>query len=459
MEFAENRKHSRIAMMMQSRLLSHGSGRVLKTYQRKSELLDATAEQVRELQRQRLAELLLHAKQNVPLYRERFQDASFQHSGDVTLDTLRSLPTLTREDLQNHSEYLRAFGWKSDRLIRNSSGGSSGTPVMVWQDQAYRDELLASAWISDSMQGWRFGDRVAMLWGSPKDLKLVRSIKSRLLTRARRVRFYDAFAMGPDRMEQFHRELQGYRPHVLIGYASALALFARHLLDAGYRPKYPLASIISSAECLSERKRRLIETCFQVPVFNRYGSREVGCIASECSERNGLHLHPLDNVVEVVDPTTKEPLVGRPGKVLITALTNFAMPLIRYELGDIAVLSERQCGCGFPGQLLETVVGRTSDFIQAPTGRQIHGEYFTHAFYGLNTVRQFQFVQKSKTDYLLRLVITPEFDGADLDRILAETEHALGTEAKIAIEFPNSIPPMPSGKQCFTMSEIQECRP
>jgi phenylacetate-CoA ligase len=445
-------------MHLQCSLMSRGSQRLLQVYRNKMNLLQKSGNDVRSLQRERLTRLLQHAAERVPFYRERIRIAGFHKSRDVNAETLPFLPILKRADLQLSGENLRALDWPAVRPILNSSGGSTGSPVTVMQDQSYRDELTATAWISDSMQGWRFGDRVAMLWGSPKDRGRLRSWKSRLLMRARGVRFYDAFAMSNGAMQQYHRELQEYRPHVLVGYASALALYAQFLLDSGSRPGYPLVSIISSAECLSENKRLLIENCFRVPVFDRYGSREVGCIASQCLLRTVLHLHPLDHLVEVVDAITGAPVVGRPGKVLITSLTNLVMPIIRYEIGDLAVISGDECPCGFPGPALKTVVGRTSDFIQTPTGGRVHGEYFTHAFYGLPGVRQFQFVQKSKTDFVLRIVATPEFRKDDLDCILNLTEKAIGTNSNISIEFPDAIEPSASGKQRFTISELETCQ-
>jgi phenylacetate-coenzyme A ligase PaaK-like adenylate-forming protein len=447
--------HSEIAMRLQCLLLGRGSQRVLKVYQKKTQILKRSPEDIRGLQREKLKALLQHAAEHVPFYRERLRLAGFRNAGDLTADLLPYFPVLTREDLQLSNEDLQAQNWRAQRVVENSSGGSTGAPVSVWQDQAYRDELLATSWISDSMQGWRFGDRVAMLWGSPKDRGRFQSLKSRVLMRARGVKFYDAFAMGRLAMEQYHRELQGYRPHVLIGYASALALYAHYLIELGRKPAYPLVSVISSAESLTADQRRLIQSCFQVPVFDRYGSREVGCIGSECLHHSGFHLHPLEHVVEVVDALTGEPVFGSPGKVLVTSLTNFVMPLIRYEIGDLAVMGREECPCGFPGPLLKTVVGRISDFIQSTNGRQVHGEYFTHAFYGVKSVRQFQLVQKSRTDFVLRIVKTPEFRSADLDSILAETGKALGGDAKLSIEFPSAIAPSSSGKQRFTISELE----
>lgn len=445
-------------MRLQCLLMSRGSRRLLQVYRNKVERLQMSRNEVLALQRERLTSLLRHAARHVPFYRERIRLAGLPSPCQVNADALPFLPVLRREDLQLSGENLRARDWPAVRPLLNSSGGSTGAPVTVLQDQLYRDELTATAWISDSMQGWRFGDRVAMLWGSPKDRGRLSSWKSRRLMQARGVRFFDAFAMSDEAMHQYHRELQQYRPHVLVGYASALALYTQFLLESGSRPSYPLVSIISSAECLPENKRLLIENCFRVPVFDRYGSREVGCIASQCQHRTGLHLHPLDHVVEVVDAISGAPVVGKPGKVLVTSLTNFAMPIIRYEIGDLAVMSTEECPCGFPSLALKTIIGRTSDFIQTPTGQRVHGEYFTHAFYGVGGVRQFQFVQKSETDFVLRIVATPEFRKHDLDCILGITEKALGADANFHIEFPNEIRPSASGKQRFTISELETCQ-
>ncbi|HLH08203.1 MAG TPA: hypothetical protein VKW78_13270 [Terriglobales bacterium] len=439
-------------MKLQCSLMSHGSNRLLDVYANKNRMLKGTAEQIRVVQKQRLQTLLCHAAERVPFYRERFRLGGIK-STDICAETLHQLPVLTRSDLQNPKNDLRATNWPAEHIIANSSGGSTGRPVTVLQDRRYRDELLATAWISDAMQGWRFGDRTALLWGSPKDQSRFHSFRSRLVMRVRGVRLYDAFAMSETTMSRYHRELQAYEPHVLIGYASALTMYAQFLRDSDAKPSYPLVSVISSAERLDDEQRRLIEQCFGVAVFDRYGSREVGCLASECMRAEGLHLHPLDHIVETVDAITGEPVHDRPGKVLVTCLTNFVMPLIRYEIGDLAVMSGEPCRCGFPSIRLRKVLGRTSDFIQSPSGRHIHGEYFTHAFYGMRTVRQFQFIQKSRTDFLLRIVKTRDFGQQELAMIVSEMERALGAAAKLRIEFPESIAPSPSGKHRFTISE------
>jgi phenylacetate-CoA ligase len=200
--------------------------------------------------------------------------------------------------------------------------------------------------------------------------------------------------------------------------------------------------------------RRTIGGCFQVPVYNRYGSREVGCIGSECHYRCGLHLH-LDKHIEVLDLQTSKPVFDELGRVVLTLLSNGALPLIRYELADVGVLTRRRCTCGVNTPVLQNVLGRTSDFIVTPSGRLVHGEYFTHVFYGRRAVRQFQFVQESRTEYTVRIVENEKLTAAQLQNIRQEITAVLGSSASLRFEFPDRIALLPSGKFRFTISNIK----
>jgi phenylacetate-CoA ligase len=200
--------------------------------------------------------------------------------------------------------------------------------------------------------------------------------------------------------------------------------------------------------------RSTIEQCFRVPVYNRYGSREVGCVASECSRRSGLHLH-IDKIIEVLDLETGRPVFDTPGRIVVTLLSNRALPLIRYDLGDIGILTHKRCSCGVNTPVLEKVLGRSSDFILTPSGRLIHGEYFTHIFYGRRNIKQFQFVQESRIRYAVRIVANGELAVAELGDIRQEILAVLGSNADVRFEFQEHIPPLSSGKFRFTVSNVK----
>jgi phenylacetate-CoA ligase len=440
----------RILFPMRKRL----NRRALEIMRNKLNAIVGTRAEIEEIQRSRLRELLSFCSLRNPFYRERFRRVGLREKLDFCPEGLVQLPPLTKVDLQESFDRLVSEGISRERLIENSSGGSTGNPVHLLQDRNFLAESLATAFISDRMQGWDFGVRRALLWGSPKDCGRLSSAKARLSAYLNNENWYDSFNMGVREMQRFHRELTRFQPDNILAYASSIYLFARFLKQAGLEPNYPLRSIISSAETLTDAMRAEVEECFGVPVYDRYGTREVGTIASECNHHAGLHLHMLDHYAEVVDFETGQRIWDKPGRVLVTLLTNYAMPLIRYDIGDVAVLTEGFCPCGRSAPLVKKLLGRSSDFVVSPSGRLIHGEYFTHAFYGHRGIRQFQFVQEAPTLYLVRVVKNADFLPSSVEAVKHEIELVLGQNAEIRFEFVENIPSARSGKWRFTVSNI-----
>jgi len=409
---------------------------------------------IRQHQAQRVHELLVHAVRHCEFYRRSFAAAGLTNERDLTVDNLELLPILSKHDIQRYYDSLLSAGMRRNTWRQNFSGGSTGQTVVLMQDAAYRAEDDATSFVSDRMQGWDFGKRLAQLWGGSNDTQTWKKGKVRLLSYLANSRLYNSFNMGSASMEGYHRDLEQYQPDNILAYAGSAYLFSRFLLEKRCKPNYPHVSIITSAETLSDEMRSTIEKCFSVPVYNRYGSREVGCIASECSRHAGLHMH-IDKKIEVLDLHTNRPVFEKPGRVVVTLLSNRALPLIRYDLGDIGICSEVPCTCGVNAPLLRKVLGRSSDFILAPSGRLIHGEYFTHVFYGRHAIRQFQFVQESSQSYVVRIVSNERLTAAQLDDIRGQIISVLGDRADVRFEFPENIPSLPSGKFRFTISNVE----
>jgi phenylacetate-CoA ligase len=428
--------------------------RALEIRRNKLKVMAGTRTEIEGVQRSRLRELLSFCSLRNPFYRDRIRRAGLREKLDFCPEGLAELPPLTKVDLQECFDRLVSEGVSRERLIENSSGGSTGDPVNLLQDRNFLAESLATAFISDEMQGWDFGARRALLWGSPKDCGHLSSAKARLSAYLNNENCYDSFNMGVREMQKFHRELTFFQPDNILAYASSIYLFASFLRQAGLKPNYPLRSIISSAETLTDAMRAEVEKCFGAPVYDRYGTREVGAIASECDHHAGLHLHALDHYVEVVDFETGQRIWDKPGRLLITLLTNYAMPLIRYDIGDVGILTEDFCTCGRAAPLVKKLLGRSSDFFVSPSGRLIHGEYFTHALYGHRGIRQFQFVQETPTLYRLRIVKNADFQPSSLEAVKRETELVLGQSAEIRFEFVENIPSAASGKWRFTVSNV-----
>ena len=432
---------------------AHPRFRVNGMARRKQELMRAPLEEIRKNQAVRMHDLLVHAWRYCDFYHERFASVGLTNERDLVIENMAAIPTLSKNDLQKNFSGLLSKVGNRKHWRENSSGGSTGQTVVLMQDPGYREEGRASTFVSDSMQGWTFGNRTALLWGAQRDTGPMTSLSGRFIRFLQNMRIYDSFDMGPERMLAYHNELEDYQPDNIVAYAGSAYLFARFLLDSGLKPSYPRVSIVTSAETLTGAMRNTIQECFNAQVYNRYGSREVGLMGTECSSHSGLHLH-LDKYIETLDLQTKKPVWGELGTVSVTLFSNFAMPLIRYEIGDVGILDQGSCTCGVNTPKFSTVLGRSSDFIVAPSGKLIHGEYFTHVFYGRRNIAQFQFVQETPTLFKIRIVRNGPLDFAQLEQIRAEIEGTLGEGAELQFEFPERIPPLPSGKFRFTVSNV-----
>lgn len=407
-------------------------------------------EERRHAQDRRLAELLSYAAEKVPFYRARLPAGPIAPS--IARDLLQTLPIITRADIQADPVAFHAEGVLD--VCEDATGGSTGTPMRFRVDRATQMAREASLYWADSLAGWRYGERIAMLWGSDKDVKSAAQIaRASLRWWLDNRRWYNAFNMGEAEMAQFHEGMRRFKPHIIVAYAGSMEIYARYLESNGLKPDYPLKSIICSAEVLNPKARETIERVFQKPVFNRYGNREFGAIAAECVAHTGLHINERDMLVEIQGSDS----VTGTGRVLVTYFHNRAMPFIRYDTGDLARISSYQrCPCGRTTSQISCVIGRVSDTIRTRTGKLIHGEFFTHLLYSVPGILNFQFVQESVDHYKLSLQTNDSYVPSIECSLRAAIAQEVGGGVRIEIQRVDSIPVLPSGKRKFTITKLNK---
>lgn len=406
------------------------------------------ASELLALQQHRLKRLLQHAYHRVPYYRELMPQAAET--------PLTHLPILTKALLQSQGERLLATNEHASQRIADASGGSTGQPTRFYKNKRYVQLRATDQIRHDRWSGWDIGQPYGLIWGASADLQGLASLKQSIVTRfIHRCYPLNAFNMSVADMNHYRQQLEQVQPVMLLGYASALAEFAgylnQHAPDHRIRPR----GIISSAEVLTPEHKQLIESVFACKVLNRYGSREVGLIASECSAQAGLHINADNLLVEIVDDAGKPVAAGEVGRVLVTDLWNFTQPLIRYELGDMAAWKAQACSCGRTLPMLEKIVGRSSDFLIAQNGTKVHGEYFTHLFYGEEKLQQFQLLQTSRQEVILKWVLKNPPEKPDDARYQQQIREVLG-DVNVQIEYLTHIPLTASGKYLFTICQVRE---
>lgn len=338
---------------------------------------------LKEYQWSKLLKLLLFAKTNVPYYRDLFKKCKINISSTTTIEDMKQIPILTREEIQSNSDALMSENHAREDMILNSTGGSTGKPLNFYQDTNYaewHDAAMFRAW--KDMVGQKIYDLEAVVWGAERDIGKGLSIKRILYSVLREKKIaLNTFDLDPRLIRRFMFVYNILRPPILRGYSSSLYFLANFISDNRIRIHYPSA-IISSAEMMWPEMRKTVEKVFRAKVFDSYGSREVSQIATECEAHNGLHVVMENQYIEVEG-----------NAIIVTNLNNYAMPFIRYKIGDNAnQLVSGACACGRHSERLLGITGRESEMITLDNGKTIHGEYFTHLFYGVYGVETFEVV-------------------------------------------------------------------
>jgi len=408
-------------------------------------------ERLHQLQQQKLAALISHAFQRVPYYRRTLEEAGYCEGEAFRVEDLARLPILDKDMLRSS---LQDMLDPQIRVTVNYSGGSTGTPIAFYQDHNYWLWNRADKIRTYRMAGYKFGAPCLVVWGADQDSRQHRGLRRLVVDQfLLNLNWVNAFKQTSQDVRRVLRTISKVKPEFVVGYASSLHLLAQSMLANGAQPSTEgPRGIQSSAEVLTPAMRQTIQEAFGAPVFDRYGGRELGNVAQECDAHEGLHVLEESNLVEVVDANGQASGPGLLGRIIVTNLNNHGMPFVRYDTGDIGAWLEGNCPCGRGMKRLQGIVGRSSSLITTPTGVVIHGEFFTHLFYGLGTIKQFQVVQETPEAVIVTIVPGEGFNIA-CEETLRKAILRQGISS-VAFEHREFLPPLPSGKYQFVYSKV-----
>jgi len=416
-------------------------------------------EELKQLQNEKLRQLLIHAYENVPYYSKVLSQAEVAKNKSINLDNFHRIPILTKDIIGRQGENLYSQDYKKRGWYINTSGGSTGEPVAFLQDDKYRAWSFAARFLCNLWGGKDVGEREIKLWGSERD---VFEVAEKASTRLRRWGFnvviMNSFAMSEERMIRYVQQWNAFKPKMVWAYMSAIHEFARYIERSGAQIRSP-ASIVSSAETLAEDVRAYVERIFNCPVFNLYGSREIGVGGSECQEKEGIHIFSLNNKMEILDKNLRPCQADQMGNLYVTTLNNYSMPLIRYDIGDMAVPAKNEkCSCKRAFPLIKNIVGRHIEVFKTREGKIVPGEFFVHfvgVVYNKNYIKKFQVVQKDYDLIIIKLVVidSQKFEEFKSD-LIRSIKKVMGQDCEIRFDYVDDIPPTKSGKYLYTVSEV-----
>lgn len=396
-------------------------------------------EQIAEYQWNKLQALIKHAAVNVPYYRDLFAVHGLKVDDINSINEFSKIPVLTKRDMQKCLGSMVAEGIDTESLSLNSTGGSTGMPLNFYHDDKFVQWAGAAR-----IRAWRYmvgateADLEAVFWGAIRDIGKELTLWQVMYGVLReRVLPLNTFDLDEELLKKYLRYCNFFKPSIIRGYASSLYYVARYIEAQKLKINKPQA-IVSSTEVLHSRMRETIERVFGCKVFDSYGCREISQIATECEAHCGLHIVFENQYVE---------LDGQ--DIIITNLNNYAMPFIRYKIGDLASKIETvPCPCGRESPRMVGLIGRDNDNIELPNGKVINGEFFEFLFFGISSVVQYQVVYNRSVDQLVMKIHLKD-NSVDVGNIVREVMREKFSYDNVLVVYDDKFDKTPTGKLRF----------
>lgn len=415
-----------------------------------------TADEISDYQLNHVRSLLRYAYQNVPFWKNRIDSSGMDPDKIASLKELQSLPLLTKQDIRQYGNELLSPQFDLEKLHKHTTSGSTGISITTYRDEECQQFKRGAILRSDEWSGWKQCEPVASVWGNPEIRADWRGkLRRRLLER--NYAYLDTLKMDVPAIERFIQELLEEPPSLLFGHAHSLFLLAKYIKSKHGEISIRPNGIISTCMLLHDFERKVIEEVFARPVVNRYGCEEVSLIASECDRTEGLHVNADCIYLEIIDEHGNLCEPGTTGRVVVTDLQNRAMPIIRYEVGDMACWSDRQCSCGRTLPVLQKIEGRVADYVVTSRGEYISGISLTENFaLKVPGVEQMQIIQEDYDEFIFNIVKDNAYSDESLSVLDALVNSYFGEGAHYSCNYLETIPAEPSGKYRFCISKVSK---
>jgi phenylacetate-CoA ligase len=435
-------------------------------------------EELRDIQLSRLKEITEYCRKYVPYYRDLFRKIYFVPREIRSLDDIRRIPALSRQDLignyrdmvdyRLHSSISVAessvrgpgepipFGrFKKHKLVRNTSSGSTGAPTMFFEDGSrtalnWAYELRWKKWygIDPGAREARMARLSTLFFPKSRSLQL------------RRILWNQMILPGTNLADKEYayclERIRAFRPLSLWGYTSALTGLAEYMKREGVdlSPR-TLKLSIGWAAPLYDHEKVVLEDTFRCPATNIYSAREVGHIAAKCPA-GSFHINQENLIVES-EPSENGGDGAR--ELLVTNLDISPMPFLRYRMGDIGRVSERKCTCGRTLQVLDNLLGRTGEIFRTRDGRMISPNFWCRVFMSdrfAGQIRRFQVVYTKEKNLRILVVKGPGYS-PEAEKYIKDSVGAnFSPDTRVDFEYVSEIRPRVSGKYQMVVNEAKD---
>lgn len=385
-----------------------------------------------------------------PYYREWAQSQRLTTRSVQTLADLQLFPIIQKDLVRARAADFMAENYRRDAIWEATSGTTGKYMRFAISNEMYQKHH-AFMWHHRSWAGIQPGDRNAQ-FGPHRIFHSQRQQKPFwMYSHPDRRLIFSTFHITEKNLAAYTQKLADFQPRLIWGYPSAIYLLACFLENEKKFTIRPRA-VVTSSETLLPFQRQKITAVFQAPLLNYYCNTERVANIMEC-EHGKLHLRPEFGIVEFLDAQQRPVAPGQVGRMVATGLLNQAMPLLRYDIGDLAIPAAGTCTCGRKSPLVEEIIGRVDDVLITADGRYV--SRLGPLFHEIENIVEAQIIQHVKEKIIIRLVKKAAFDERDRRAILAKMTKIIGAATQVEFEFVDEIPRLPNGKYKFVISTVK----
>lgn len=411
-------------------------------------------EEIEAIQFEKLKNMLIYAVENVPYYKRVFGAYKDIINDFRAIREMGNFPLLTKHEIQSNYHLMESSNFNGKASVESTSG-STGDPLKFKLDRNMSSFMRALSYREHRWYGLDIGTKEARFYGMPMDfIPIAREwIKDVLMNRRR----YSVFDLSNKRLFDYYQKITKFQPEYIYGYTSSVYEFVKYLHDNNIRFKKPfLKAIIATSEVLYQEDKIFMENWMEVPVVNEYGTSELGIIAAQCPQGN-MHISSENVFIEIINNDSNVNGDGR-GEVILTGLNNYVMPLIRYRVGDVALLSNDCCSCGRGLPLLKQIEGRVNNMVVTPEGKVSSGFLFYYISRSLiernGGIKKYRVIQNSPDNITFQIVKGMNFEDKNLAILEKKTHEYLSSKINVKFEFYENLESTRNGKSMHFISRI-----
>ncbi|MDH4207473.1 MAG: hypothetical protein OEV76_01210 [Anaerolineae bacterium] len=388
-------------------------------------------DELRALQESKLRAVVGHAFENVPYYRTLFRSAGLAPQDVRTLEDLQRVPITSKDALRAAGvEGAMARGVDHSSCGVSLSGGTTGKPFASYHDAREAQTRTLVGFRALHTAGVRPWDRLVQV--------LVRRRPPSAMNRLGLYRTYViAATLTLEEQTQHLKTIQPTVLRIIPGRLRALLHHVDYRLGEIIRPRI----LITCSEVLDDGLRDRVLADLDVEFFNFYVSTEFAELASDCRAHEGLHVNADQLILECLDENGQPAEPGQPGVVVVTSLYGYAMPFIRFRLGDICTPIAGQCSCGSTFPLISAPLGRQDDVLRLPSGKILStANLGTAIIRTLDGVYQYRYTQERLDRFVLQLVLWKHPGEDRLAQVRRQVLDYLGEPVSLEVEIVDQLP-------------------